>query len=758
MWNRTLFVLACAALVAALGVGSGAASGTAAPPAAALGVDTGPLRIELTSDEFLKTDPALAYPGTAWEFEHATCATLLNYPDAPGAAGSRLRPEIAAAMPSISSDGLTYTFQIRNDYAFSPPATGVVTAQSMKYTIERALDPDLRGPGGQFLVNIEGATEYMNRQRTEITGIVAQGNTLTVHLIRAEGEILSLLSMPYFCAVPTSMPRVEQIAPIPSAGPYYISQRTIGQSLVLSQNPNYNGPRPHHFDSIEYAFGRTEQEILQRVESGLADYGGVPAAEVQRIATQYGPDSPAAARGWQQFFASPVNCLGMIPLNTERPLFADVNMRKAVNFAIDRTAMAATAGPFAGSTTDQYMPPGVPGYSDIDVYPSHPDIARARDLAGWHPGDPTRPITVYYRSSGSVNLEQYQILKASLEQIGFDVTGVPFSGGTIYEAIGRRGEPFDLAVSVGWCADYNDPWSYLMLLDGTTIQPEHNNNWAYFNDPVFNERLHAARRLAGDARYDAFEQIEHDLVTGPAPWAAWRLYNNRYFFSHRVGGQIFQIAYSGVDLAALAVRPLVAVGDVQVTEPVSGTVTATFTVSLSSEMDNPLTVDYSTADGTAQAGADYTATSGTLTFAPSERTQTVDVTVNADSVNEATENFFLDLTNESSGTIADGQGTATIADGTPPPPPGPPPPPPPPPAPPPPPPPPPLVRCRVPAVIGLRLGAARSRIRRAHCRVGRVSSRRGVRRRKVGRVVAQQPRPRTLLPQGGRVRLVVGRR
>jgi beta-lactam-binding protein with PASTA domain len=68
------------------------------------------------------------------------------------------------------------------------------------------------------------------------------------------------------------------------------------------------------------------------------------------------------------------------------------------------------------------------------------------------------------------------------------------------------------------------------------------------------------------------------------------------------------------------------------------------------------------------------------------------------------------------------------------------------------------VKCNVPAVIGLRLAAARTRIRRAHCRVGRVRARHGVRRRQLGRVVAQQPRARTVLPQGGRVRLVVGRR
>jgi len=98
--------------------------------------------------------------------------------------------------------------------------------------------------------------------------------------------------------------------------------------------------------------------------------------------------------------------------------------------------------------------------------------------------------------------------------------------------------------------------------------------------------------------------------------------------------------------------------------------------------------------------------------------------------------------------------------GPPPPPPPPPlpPPPPPPPLPPPPPPPPPpprAPRCRVPRVIGMKLGRARSRIRAAHCTVGRV---RRARSRRVGRVIAQSPKPGKVLRNRGKVNLVVGRR
>jgi len=134
---------------------------------------SGTLRIGLTGN-LDSIDPQIAYGTTSWQLEYVTCAKLVNYPDAASPDGSVLQPEIAAAMPTISADGLTYTFQIRNDYAFSPPASGVVTAASMKYTLERAINGTLGSPGFGFLSDIVGATEYHNGQATEVTGIVAE--------------------------------------------------------------------------------------------------------------------------------------------------------------------------------------------------------------------------------------------------------------------------------------------------------------------------------------------------------------------------------------------------------------------------------------------------------------------------------------------------------------------------------------------------------------------------------------------------------
>ncbi|MDO6469979.1 Calx-beta domain-containing protein, partial [Neptunomonas phycophila] len=84
--------------------------------------------------------------------------------------------------------------------------------------------------------------------------------------------------------------------------------------------------------------------------------------------------------------------------------------------------------------------------------------------------------------------------------------------------------------------------------------------------------------------------------------------------------------------------------------------TMTFTVTLSNPSDAPVTVDYASQDGTATAGLDYTAVTGTLTFAPGETTQTITVPVTDDYLAEGSETLDMVLSNPSNATIADGVG------------------------------------------------------------------------------------------------------
>ena len=99
-----------------------------------------------------------------------------------------------------------------------------------------------------------------------------------------------------------------------------------------------------------------------------------------------------------------------------------------------------------------------------------------------------------------------------------------------------------------------------------------------------------------------------------------------------------------------------AVGDTSVTEGNSGTTTASFAVTLSSASGKTVSVDWHTADGTAQAPSDYSSTGGTLTFDPGQTTKLVSVSVNGDTQIEPDETFLVQLTNEANATVEDGTG------------------------------------------------------------------------------------------------------
>jgi hypothetical protein len=102
--------------------------------------------------------------------------------------------------------------------------------------------------------------------------------------------------------------------------------------------------------------------------------------------------------------------------------------------------------------------------------------------------------------------------------------------------------------------------------------------------------------------------------------------------------------------------------DATVTEGNTGTRAATFTVTLSVAYGQPVTVAYATANGSATAGSDYQAASGTLTFAPGETIKNINVVVTGDRLGEPNELFFVTLGSPTNAIIADIQGAATIID------------------------------------------------------------------------------------------------
>jgi probable HAF family extracellular repeat protein len=108
--------------------------------------------------------------------------------------------------------------------------------------------------------------------------------------------------------------------------------------------------------------------------------------------------------------------------------------------------------------------------------------------------------------------------------------------------------------------------------------------------------------------------------------------------------------------------PAITINDLTLTEGHTGTRNATFTVSLSFASTQTVTVNWTTANGTATAPSDYQAVSGILTFDPGQTTRTVTVLVKGDRVAEPNETFLINLSGASNATIGDGQGIGTILD------------------------------------------------------------------------------------------------
>jgi peptide/nickel transport system substrate-binding protein len=498
-------------------------------------------------------DPALAYFFNSWQLLYATCAKLLNYPDKPGPAGSQLTAEVATGLPARTPDGRTYTFTIRHGFRFSPPSNQPVTAQTFKDTIERALNPTMHAPAAYEFAEIAGAAQYMAGKTPHISGVVAQGDMLTIHLLAPDPQILPRLAQPIFCAVPPDMPvdpkGVRGV--IPSAGPYYTASYAPGQGVVLLRNPNYHGSRPHRFDRIEFSVGISNQRAVASVESGTADYttligpgAGNSRALASELAARYGPASQAAKDGRQQYFDHPTLGVEYYALNTHRPLFRDARLRRAVNYAVDRRALDAVGSPFAAAPlrpTDHYLPPGMPGFIDQRSYPPAGDPVQARALA-----QGAGRTAVLYTCDLPPCAQQAQVLKTDLATIGLQLQIKTFSVPTLYTRELRPGEPYDIGFGARG-ADYPDPAAVLGPLLTTGA------NTPSFDDPAYQNQLTQTAQLTGPKRYLTYGKLDLDLARNAAPLIAYGNPPSPDFFSARIGCQTYG-AY-GIDLAALCIKP-----------------------------------------------------------------------------------------------------------------------------------------------------------------------------------------------------------
>ena len=544
--------------VAMLLVGAGllAASAVAGPSSSAgpQASDAGKARVGGTLKHSLTVDidyvdPALWYYVPSWTIAYSTSAMLLNYPHAPAPRGSRLTPEVAQGFPRISSNGLVYTFKLKNTYRLSNGQR--VNAQSFARALNRALNRRMSSPAQPFIEDIVGAQAVIAGRAQRASGIVASGNTLTLRMTKRSPDLLARLAMPFFAAQGNLPINPEGVrAPIQSAGPYYIKEWTQNRRVILERNRFYRGPVRGNVNRIEVDIGLPLETIKLNIDRGVVDMGDLPPAAHAELGRRYGVKKQSPGR----YFANPAPTILYLAMNHDRRLFGgggngNVRLKKAVNYAVDRQAVLAQGGAYAGVTNDQYMPPTMRGFRNLAIYPRRPNLSQARSLAS---GQTRGGDGVFYCSNRAPSPARCQVVQANLRNIGLNMDIKLFPRATQFELGGRKGEPFDMTLE-GWHMDYFDPYDFIFLVDGTTIRPANNVNFSYFNSAAFNRKITRAKTLVGVQRYQAFSNLDHDLVRNAAPLATYASPNDRHYVSARTGCYHYHPVFTW-DYAALCLN------------------------------------------------------------------------------------------------------------------------------------------------------------------------------------------------------------
>jgi peptide/nickel transport system substrate-binding protein len=400
------------------------------------------------------------------------------------------------------------------------------------------------------VTDIVGWNDVVNKKAKTISGVTANGDKLTIKLTQKDGGLLDKLAMPFFCAIdPAATPVDPQgVKTLPGSGPYYIASRTVGKQLVMKVNPYYKGDRPHRAAQIVFTMNTDPQQTYLQVSNGTyaTDPNGLdnPAAASQ-LAAKYGINK-------SRFFVHPTPETDYLALNTTRPAFTSVSTRKAVNYAIDRSALLRAFGFAGGKTTTAILPPSLAGGIEVNTpYPLNgPDLQKAKSLLG---GKPCGNVQLWYQT-GPVGTPQSGILSYDLKQLGCNVTTKPFQGYAMYTAAGVKGAPFDAALS-GWYQDYADGYDFFhILLDGRAITGSNNNNLAYFNEPSVNAQIDKANEETGTPRAQSWGKLDNYTMGNYAPWASMDNRNVRDFVGPKTAGYLFVPAYGSMDLATLYLK------------------------------------------------------------------------------------------------------------------------------------------------------------------------------------------------------------
>jgi peptide/nickel transport system substrate-binding protein len=498
----------------------------------------------LDEGDFESVDPGIAYYNLDFEVVYATQRPL--YSNKPNS--TEPSPDLAAGPPQISDQGKTVTVRIKRGIRFSPPVNREATSGDVAYAIERGANPNVANPYiGSYFGSIEGMPGATGGP---IKGILTPNkHEIVFKLTEPDGQIVAdALQLPLTAPVPKSYAeKFDRRRPSGYAeyqvatGPYMLKNNTAGDvlgigykpghSATLVRNPNWRrstDSRPAYLNEIRIKIGGTDAAIGRQVlNSRNTVQNDQPA--LASIKTAY-------EKHRSQLEVSPGAGAHYVAVNNKVGPFSNIDLRKALWAALDRTAMnSVRGGELVTSLATHFIYPGIPGFeqaggstgprgSQFD-FNEHPEgnMAIAEKyvrLAGYPSGRYTGgQIVKIVGATGAPAEEDAEIVNQTLLKLGF-VTNFKLVGTAVMFArfCNVPKQEIDVCPNVAWIADFSDPQPVLdATFNGRSILPTGNVNWGQTDVPKINQAMTSAVSLAdGTGRAAAWAKIDEELVEDAA--------------------------------------------------------------------------------------------------------------------------------------------------------------------------------------------------------------------------------------------------
>jgi ABC-type dipeptide transport system, periplasmic component len=479
-------------------------------------------------DDVATLDPAIGYDWQNWSMIKSVFDGLMDY--VPGT--TELRPGLAESY-EISEDGTTFTFKLRKGVKFHNGRE--MTAEDVKYSLDRVTTPATQSPGAGFFGSIKGYDAMADGSATSLEGVtVVDPYTVKIELSRPDATFLHVMALNFASVVPKEA--VDEFGadfgkhPV-GTGAFKLADWTIGQKLVFEKNADYWRPGVPYLDSITFEVGQEPIVALLRLQKGEVDVpgDGIPPAKFNEVMGN--PDEAKQVVVGGQLHT------GYITLNVEMAPFDKVEVRQAINMAINKDRIVQMINGRATPAT-QPLPPSMPGYTkDYAGYPFDP--AKAKEMLA-EAGLPDGFETELYVMNTDPNPRIAQAIQQDLAAIGVKADIKALAQANVIEAGGTpKTAPMIWSGGMAWIADFPDPSNFYGPILGCAGAVEGGWNWSWYCNKDLDAMATEADSITDPAKQDERLQKWSDVymkVMEDAPWVP--VFNeNRYTMkSTRMGG------------------------------------------------------------------------------------------------------------------------------------------------------------------------------------------------------------------------------